>query len=228
MVEYMEAIKKPFSDLKTLGIGAVLGAIPIVNLLVSGYAAKTAEDTMAKKNKLRAWKFDDAVEYLIKAIMMIVISIVYSIVPLIIIGAGVGGAVIAAISSGISNPETMLTALLGSLAVGAPIILIGVILLIIAAFLTPMAIMKWLQKGNLGAAFNIMDVIKNALTANYIISFILIIVIAIVYSAVAAIISGILALIPVIGFIIALLISGAISFAISVTSYTIFAQTVKK
>jgi hypothetical protein len=80
MVNYTEAMKKPFSDLKTLGIGSIIGAIPIVNMLISGYGAKTAEDVMGKKNKLRAWAVGDVMDYIIKLIMMIIIQIVYMIV----------------------------------------------------------------------------------------------------------------------------------------------------
>ena len=71
MVNYVEAMKKPFSDLKTLGIGAVIGAIPLVNLLISGYAVKTAQDVMSKKNKLRAWNIADLGEYITKVIMLV-------------------------------------------------------------------------------------------------------------------------------------------------------------
>ena len=50
MVDYVEAIKKPFSDLKTLAIGTILSAIPLVNLLASGFALKVAEDTIKGKS----------------------------------------------------------------------------------------------------------------------------------------------------------------------------------
>ncbi len=42
MVDIVGGIKKPFSDIKTLIISTIIGAIPIVNFLLFGYALKTA------------------------------------------------------------------------------------------------------------------------------------------------------------------------------------------
>jgi len=222
MVDFVEAIKKPFSDLKTLGIGAVIGAIPIVNLLVSGYGAKTAEDVMSKKNKLRAWKVDDAMEYVTKFVMMLVIQIAYMIVPLIIIAIGVGSALLTALPVIMSNPSDMTTimnSLLPSLVIGGPIIIIGLILLLVAAFLLPMATMKWIKKGKLGAAFAVGSVVKNALTLDYVVALIVVFVYAIVLTMVASLVSWI----PILGWI----IMGGVAFALTTTQYTILAQIVK-
>jgi hypothetical protein len=230
MVNYIDAIKKPFSDLKTLGIGAIVGAIPIVSLLNAGYGLKTAEDVMSKKNKLRAWSLSDLGEYIIKVIMMIIITIVYMIVPVIVIAVGVGAAIataLPAILSGAGDMTAVVSAIMPSLMVGGPIILIGALLALIAAFLLPMATMKWLKKGKIGAAFSIGSVVKNALTIDYIVSLIVIFVYAIILSLVAGLISGILGLIPIIGFILSLIIMGGVSFALGVTEYTILAQVVK-
>ncbi len=230
MVNYVEAMKKPFSDLKTLGIGAVIGAIPLVNMLVSGYGAKTAEDVLSKKNKLRVWAVADLGEYIIKLIMMLIIQIGYMIIPAIIIAIGFGSALLTALPIIMSNPSDMTTimnSILPSLAVGAPIITIGAILLLVAAFLLPMAIMKWLKKDKLGAAFSIGSVVKNALTMDYIVSLIVIFVYAIVLSIVAMIIGMILLIIPVVGPILMMVVSGGIMFTLTTTQYTILAQVVK-
>ena len=230
MVEFVQAIKKPFSDLKTLGIGAIIGAIPIVNMFISGYGAKTAEDVMGKKNKLRAWKLEDAVEYIIKTIMMIVIQIIYMIVPMVIIAVGFGSALMAALPVIMSNPNdiTAITnAILPSLMVGGPIIIIGAILLLIAAFLLPMAIMKWLKKGKLGAAFSLGSVIKNALTMDYVISLIVLWVYAIILMIIAGIINTVLAFIPVVGWILGMVVMGGVAFALTTTNFTVLAQVVK-
>ena len=227
MVDYMAAIKKPFSDMKTLGIGTVLGAIPLVNILVSGYILKVAEDTIKKKNALRKWAIDDVIDYIVKAIMAIIISVVYMIIPLILIGFGIGGAVMAALASLTTDPTQIGVTVMNSLAAGAPLIILGALLAIIATLLLPMAMMKWLKAGKLGAAFNIITVIKNALTKDYIITLIVIFIYAIVLALIIGVISIILAFIPVIGWILVMLLSGLMSFAIGVTAYTALAQTVK-
>lgn len=58
MVDYIENIKKPFSDVKTLIIGIILSIIPIVNLLVSGYVLKVAEDSIKGKKGLREFAIE--------------------------------------------------------------------------------------------------------------------------------------------------------------------------
>ena len=229
MVEYMEAIKKPFSDMKTLGIGAVVGAIPLVSLLLSGYALKTAEDAVKGKKGLRAWALSDVADYAVKLVMLWIISIVYYIIPALIIGVGIGGAILTAISGGIdlANPSTILDKIIPSMMVALPFVAIGGIILLIAMFLLPMAIMKWIKSGNVGAAFNIGSVVKNALTVDYIVSLIVLIIYAIVLVIIAGIISLVLAFIPVIGWILAYIVSGAVAFALAVTEYAILAQVVK-
>ena len=231
MVNYVDAMKKPFSDLKTLGIGAIIGAIPGVSLLIAGYGAKTAEDVMSKKTKLRAWAVGDVMDYIIKLIMMIIIQIVYMIVPAVIIAVGFGSAIMAALLTIIANPSdatAIMNAILPSIMIGGPIIFIGGIILLVAAFLLPMAIMKWLKKGKLSAAFAIGSIVKNALTMDYIVSLIVIFVYAIVLSLVAGIISGILAMIPVLGWILSAIIMGGVLFALTTTQYSILAQVVKE
>jgi hypothetical protein len=227
MVDYMSAIKKPFSDLKTLGIGAVLGAIPVVNLLVSGYAVKTAEDVISKKNNLRKWALNDIVEYIIKLVMALIIGIVYMIIPGIVIAVGVGGAILTGLASYAADPSALTTTLMSSLAVGAPIILVGVLLALIAAFLTPVAIMKWLKSGSIMSAFGLLTVIKSALTIDYIVTLIVVIIYAIVLMIIAGIITLILAIIPVIGALLGMIVMGGVSFALAVTEYTLIAQVVK-
>lgn len=230
MVDYIEAIKKPFSDLKTLGIGAILGAIPLANLLNSGYALKTAENVMSKKNKLRVWKLDDLGDYIVKVIMAIIITLAYMIIPLIIMGIGLGAALVTAlpiILSGTTDATTLMNAIWPSLMVGGPIILIGGILALIAMFLLPIATLKWIKKSKLSAAFAIGSVLKNALTLDYIIAIIVITVYVFVILIITGIIGGILGFIPIIGWILNMLIMGGTSFAILVTEYTILAQIVK-
>lgn len=234
MVEYTEAIKKPFTDLTTLGIGAVIAAIPLVNLLVSGYGAATAQDVFKRRNKLREWKLEDLPDYVIKLVFMLIIQLVYILIPMIIIVAGIGATIATAITTAMNNvgdPSTIPTAIINSimpsLTAGGPIILIGGLLLLVALFLAPIAIVRWIKKDKLGAAFEIGAVVKNALTADYIISILVILIYLLILGIVAGLISGILALIPIIGWIVSLVIMGGVTFVLTTTQYTILAQVVK-
>ncbi len=225
MVDYLDNIKKPFSDVKTLLIGTILLIIPIVNLLVSGYVLKVAEDTIKGKNKLREFAISDIVEYIVKFVFSAIIGIVYMIVPLVIIGIGVGGAFVSMLSDplALADPMAATELIMNSLAAGGIFIAIGAILMLIAAILLPMAIMKWLKAGSLGAAFNIADVAKNALTANYLITLVVAIVYSIVVSIVAALIAGLLAITVVLP----LIVMAFAGFITNVAVMSMYAQTVK-
>jgi hypothetical protein len=225
MVDYMEAIKKPFSDMKTFVIGTILNAIPIVNLLVSGYVLKVAEDTINQNNQLRAFEGNDIMEYIIKYVMSVIISIGYFIIPLVVIGIGIGTGVMNMIAG--MNSSNMTNALLGMIMSSGPIVIVGGILAMIAAFLMPMGLMKFLKSGDVKEAFNIKEVIGNALTGDYIITLIVLGIYGTVLGIIGTIIGIALAFIPVIGWLLTMIVAGGIGFAILVTGMTAIAQTVK-
>ena len=220
-LDFGKAISKPFSDVKTLGISSVLNIIPLVNLLVTGYVMTMAKDTMKGKNQLREWKTDSLEEYVVNAIMAIVIQLGYFIIPLIVMGIGIAGA-IGIVLANPTNPDIP-----AILAVGGLPLMVGLLLALIAAFLVPMAMMKWIKSGEVGAAFKIGDVVKNCLTGDYIVAWIFTIVFALVVGFVLGMIGLMLLFIPGIGFILYLLLNGAMSFIITVVAYTLFAQTIK-
>ncbi len=241
MVDFGECIKKPFSDMKTLLVGMIIGAIPIVNILLSGFILKVAEDTTKGKNKLRSWAAGDILDYIVKAILAAIVGIVYFIIPIILIFLGIGSALFAilgtllpsmdpnALGSGTPpavDPMTIVSALLNGASAGAPLIIIGIILAIIAALILPMAIMKWLKSGSLAAAFNVPAVIKNCLTGKYIIALIVGAILAIIIGAILSAIGMVLLLIPIVGFILMALVSGLSSYIVGVMYYSMLAQTV--
>ncbi len=217
MVDYMAAIKKPFEDVKTLVIGIIIGLIPIVSLLNTGYGVLTAKNVLAGDKKLLPWNFGKLVDMIVGLIIVLIISIVYAIPGLILFAIGLAGA-IGILLGGIANPNALVPAILSAIAAGGLFLLIGALLWIIAGFLLPMAIMNYIKTNNLGAAFDFKVVLKKALRINYIVS----LVVLIIYSFVLAIIFGIISLIPIIG---ALIGYGLMSFLTAVTSYTIFAET---
>lgn len=222
MVDYIEAIKKPFSDLKTLAIGTVLSMIPLVNLLAAGFAIKVAEDTIKGKKALRGFAVKDIVEYLIKILMAAVISIVYMIIPMIIVGIGVGAG-FASLIGEIADPSAMGDAFFKAITLGGPLLLIGGLLGLVATILQPMAMMNWLKAGKIGAAFKIGEVVKKALTAQYLITLVVIVVYAMVLAFVTGLIGGLLA----ITVIVPLILVGLVSFVMQVTVMTMYAEASK-
>lgn len=55
MVSYLEAMKRPFANLKKLIIGVILNAIPIVNIFAFGYILKAAKFSMNDDYSMPEW-----------------------------------------------------------------------------------------------------------------------------------------------------------------------------
>ncbi len=229
MVDFGGAIKKPFANSKNMLIGMILAAIPIVQLLVEGYALKNAEEVIKGKKALKLWAVGDIVEYIVKLIISWIISIIYFIIPAILIGIGLGSAFLNMIGSQATStdPTAMLQVFMQSLAVGGPFLVIGAILGILAALALPMAYMKWLKAGKIGAALNVVDVVKSCLTADYIVTLIVAIIYSFVLVMILGLIAGVLLLVPFIGFILSALVFGLAMFAVQVSVMSMFAETVK-
>ncbi len=221
MVNFGNAITKPFTDTKSLGIGIILGAIPFVNALtVNGFGMNCAKH--ADKKSLPNW--ENIVDHIIKSILAIIVSIIYMI-PAIIVGIIVIGTLIASImpliSGGTVDLNTIINSMIGTGIVGFAIC---AILALIAVFLLPLALTRYVIKGGFGDAFALGKIIKRALTGEYIIAWIVYLIYAFIVSAVLSFIGGMLLIVPVIGFVIAMLFSGLAMYMMSVTGFTIFGQ----
>ncbi|MCC7552570.1 DUF4013 domain-containing protein [Candidatus Micrarchaeota archaeon] len=222
MTDFANAIKKPFSDMKNLGIGVVLGAIPIVNMLtVYGYGINCAKH--ADKKSLPKW--EDIVPHITTSIIAIVIALVYMI-PAIIVGLFMAGPLIDTLVSSMTNMNEImdpmvLTNMLGTIAIG---IIPFVLLVLIAAFFLPLALTRYALKGKIGEAFAFGKIIKRALTGEYIITLIVYIGYAFIVGIILGILMGILNIIPVLDSIIGMLLGGFGMYISYVTGYTLFGQ----
>jgi len=72
-----------------------------------------------------------------------------------------------------------------------------------------------------------MDVVKNVLTADYIITLIVLWIYMMVLMLIAAIVGGILAFIPFIGLILTFIVMGCAMYAGLITAMTLIVETVK-
>ena len=218
MVDYAAAIKKPFSDMQTAGLGIILGFIPVLNILVSGYGIGIARKTVNKDNSLPKWDPNQVVKYIIDALMAIVILIVYQIPAgiLLVIGAAMaGGVLLPSILTG--NMDAIISAGLDALAVGGPFILIGGLLGLIGGLLSIMGVIAYAKDGSLGAAFKIKTLSKKVLSVPFLAS----IIVLVIYQVVLVLISLILLIIPVIGVFLG---AGLMTYALTVTGLTLFAE----
>ena len=225
MVDFTAAVKKPFQDTNTLIIGVVLGFIPLVNTLtILGFSIKNAQQTLAGKNKLLKW--EDFGDILIKSITGIAIGIVYSL-PILLLGLFLIGSLFVTFASmapalSQTNDLSQVLPVIAPVLMGAiGSIMILIVLMALTSFITPMAVMNWAKKGNIGAAFAFKEVFHKAFNGTYLIAWLL----SFAYQFVLAIGFLFAMFIPIIGFIIG---AGLISYLGSVTSYELYAQAYKE
>lgn len=133
-------VGKLFSDVGNLLILIVLGIIPIVNLIVTGYFAR-----IVRENPEEPPKLSDYVKLFIDGLLVAIATIIYMIVPIIILGVGI------ALSIGgyaFYSPMSLLSSLLSS-----GLLIVGVILAFIFAIFGVIAIGNMIRTGNFSKIF---------------------------------------------------------------------------
>jgi len=197
MVDYTRAIKRPFGDFERLALGIVLEVIPIINFIAMGYQLECAKTAMKKNFKLPEWKnFGD---YFVQGLVMTLIVLAYVLIPVILMAiSGVGIA-----------PSFMKGnfAALGGAGIG---FIASLLLLIVALYIIPVALMNYVKSGKIDSAFSFSEVLRKAFTGKYFVAWL-------VASIYGFILMVPLSFIPFIGWAIAGFIAG-------VTSMTIFGE----
>ncbi|MFH0929038.1 MAG: DUF4013 domain-containing protein [Candidatus Aenigmatarchaeota archaeon] len=228
MVNYESAIKKPFTDVAKLIIGAIVSIIPIVNWIATGYALESSGLGKTKTSKkMPEWK--NIGNLFIKGFASYVIGFVYALPALIVFVAGAGFAATSLMNSYVGTviPQDMISSLIAgetspevvaqlvsqnwylaipTLVTLAPILLAGAILMIIARFVTPMAVLNYLKNKSFTKAFDIGTVSKKAFTMRYF-------TVWIVAAIVTFVATLLLSLIPWVGAPIAVFVSGVITYS---------------
>lgn len=203
MVNYGEAIKRPFSDLKKLLIGIVLSWIPIVNFISVGYILENSKTAMKKKYELSEWK--NWGDLFVKGLLMVVISLIYMIPALIVFFLTIGAAVINGIVTG-GNPLSSL-AVISTLGIG---LVVFAILAIIASYIIPSAVLNYINKNKFAAGFALSEITKKAFRGEYFAAWL-------IGGLYTVAIAFVLSWIPWIG-------AGIASFITSMTFYTMVAE----
>lgn len=73
MVDFVKALKRPFSDINKFFIGIILGVIPLVNFTVTGYTLVCTGFTKEKvgRDRLPEWKnYSDLFMKVLKAVII--------------------------------------------------------------------------------------------------------------------------------------------------------------
>jgi len=194
MVDFTQAIKRPFADLTKFIIGAVLSIIPIVNFLALGYQLKCAKSAMNGKYDLPEWT--EWGDLFVKGLVLVVIMVIYSVMVLII-------------------PILLVVmwqmGMLGSSALEAVVMVILASFAALGIYVLPSVIMNFVANDfKFGAAFKVGEIVKKTLNKDYFVTWLVVGVYSIVVSIV-------LTFIPIVGPAIA-------SFATGVTSMTAFGE----
>jgi hypothetical protein len=228
VVNYEESIKKSFTDFGKLIIGIILSIIPIVNWIAQGFIIESSGIGKNKPSKnMPEWK--NISDYFIKGLLSYVIILIYSIPAILVLSVSIGylvGSLIPAFT-GILPAGFMSSVMTGQIAREEirqlvsqnwmlilptiirvfPLILLGLFLLLVATYLSPIAILNYLKNRKFGKAFDLKSVAKKAFTGQYFIAWI-------VAGLITIVLRTILAFIPFVGPAIAYFVSGVIAYSL--------------
>ncbi len=173
-MDFMEPISYPLKDLKKLIIGGLLVFPGMILLLIPlliaiGYSIKVAGDTVRGRDELP--EFDDWGYFLMKGLGYALVVIVYTIIIYIIIAIPflllyLGGV----FTTGASSASIFWI-------VGLVLLTLASILVIMLMLMECMALVRYGEKENVGAAFAFGEIFRNfkANLGNYIVGFIILI-----------------------------------------------------
>ena len=225
---YEDSIKKPFTDMAKLIIGIIVSSIPLINWIAKGFIIESSGMGSTKPSKkMPEWKGWASLFF--KGFAAYAIAFIYAIPAILVFLTGIGIAALSLstttgtliqdgimtsimtgdVSAGIvrqfitENIYTLLPTIIAIL----PIFLLGAVLLLIAFYLTPVAVLNYLKNGKFNKAFDMEYIVKKSLTMKYLGAWI-------VAGVITLIVTAILSLIPLIGAQIAFFVSGVISYSL--------------
>lgn len=212
-----DAIRYPFSDITKfliVGILALLAGITsvlyptgsdgsvifillaIISLvfafIISGYGVAVIRNTIKNSDEIPGI---DPVANIIDGIKVAIIGIVYYIIPLILVV--IISFVLGLIGAGLNQVSAVV--IIASI--------IGIILFVLFSIFEIVAVARFADKGELGAALSIGEVIEDAKRVG-ILNIILFTIVAVILILILLLIAGVLALIPIIGIIVGVIILG--------------------
>ena len=206
MVDYVESVKRPFTDIGKLVLGIVISIIPIVNFMFSGYLLNVAKSAMKKDMELPKW--ENWGTLFVEGLLAFVIGIIYML-PVVVI---LGGLLLV---GGLSVPGLIAGGMLGMAGVMAGLGIYLVVLVIVGlvlGFLSTVALLTYAETRDFSSAFAFRDIIKKAFTGTYIVGFIITMVIV-------GVIAFIIGLIPFIGQFLSTFIVGTIAYTALAQAY---------
>ncbi|MGA2237646.1 MAG: DUF4013 domain-containing protein [Candidatus Bathyarchaeia archaeon] len=199
--------RKLFSDFGRLVILIVLDLIPIVNLIVTGYASRVLKESPAADSPPKLENYGDL---FMDGLKIAIASIIYMLIPLILIAAGFGSVFAAMVTGGSPNFTWggFTSAYMGLLGgAGIVLVLIGLLVAFVMLILVAAGVAHMIKTGKFGKAFafgEILGIIGKIGWGRYLAWLVLIVVIAAIVGAIAG-------ALPFVGWIIAAIIGPALT-----------------
>jgi hypothetical protein len=232
MVDFVEALKRPFLDLQKALIGVLLGSIPLVNLTVLGYTLVSSGFTKEKveKNSLPEWtNYGDLfMKGLVAALIGFLLFLPNTLIFFGAFGTVASSPAVSQMLGGIS-PDTWTrifegqitdmqmedwfaqnwTQIVPLLLSATPYLILGSVLALLASYVMPVIILAWLKEDNIGAGFR-WEVVNKTMSMDYLVNWVAV-------ALVGMVVSALVSRIPLLGTGISMYVTG-------VFSYTVFAE----
>ena len=222
MVNYVDAIKKPFSDWKKLSIGALMYLLQFLNFL-TGFIGRgyTLECAKHHNKKLPVWK--KFWQLFVRGVVMVVVGLIYALPFLIVLSVMLGSALAENVTATMS--EEAFVAFLEStfVSMGFQIVLL-LLLMAFTIYCIPMALMHYMQHYKFGDAFQLNSILQKVFSVKYLITCIVIVAYTFVLSGVAGLLSGLTKITVVLPYV----INAYFSIITGITSMTMFGEVYKE
>ena len=231
-VDYVKALKRPFSDTRKFLTGTVLGMIPIVNLTVIGYTLNSTGLAKDNGNRDGLPEWTNFGELFMKGLGTVAIGIIM-LLPAGLILLGTFGSVITSpalsmIFGGVpmdtwnnyaAGQMTDIqmedwfaqnwTEFIPVFTKAVPLLLLGGLLAALAFYILPAAILGWVKEDRFSAAFS-WETIKKTMTLDYLVNWLIV-------GYLGGVLTSLLGWVPFLSTGITMYVSG-------VFSYTVFAE----
>lgn len=193
ILSLLAGLSSAFSGGDSTALALIISIITLVfTVILSGYSVQVIKKGIQHSNEIPDVS---PVENLIDGIKVLIIQIVYYIIPLII--ALVFGLLTSAVSSGFNILEAGLSIS----------VIVAIIVFILFSIFEIVAVARFADTGDFGAAFNIGEVFEYVKKIG-ILNIILFLIVAAIIVFVLSLILGLLSIIPYIGIFIALILVG--------------------
>lgn len=219
MPDYERAIKRPFSDGMKLLIGILLSILPVVKWFAKGFILDCS-GIGKKRRSAKMPEWDSWEDHFIKGFLSFVIGLAYGIPAVAFFFVTVAREILPFSGEIMSSLRPMgeislaqVQFLLPKLIALTPFMIISILLALLAAFLAPVATLRYIKYHDIHEAFSFAKVISSAFRGDYV-------VVWLVSVVVTALLRWILGIVPLIGPAAAFFISG-------VFSYTLYGEALK-